>query len=433
MQFYAIRSRLTLSALATTLVFACSADDPKIGAMLATDDGSVDGGSTDAGTFDTGVAEDAATNPDVGAETDAGATDAGGPRPTPVFVATTQYADYIQISEAFPYDVTQVHSVSGGVGNTRWGKQGPMVTRSGQPRPNLVRFGQVDGSGLVGASPTAPLNETSTSIANTLPDDAPPCPMSNPKPDPCGRYFGATGYGESEGLGFWSYTSTGVKFPGRALLFQEPGALVANAHANGIYDLTIVAMGAKKRVVYSGLSGFASSRSSIEVSGIYTSEVCAGPALAGAACAPVALVSLPGSSSGPVDKRPDASVVATFLEDASTNVYQVTQTDIFAAKPLVAVKPVASFEGVYGSQSFAAVSGAAGAVWAVNKPYDDFMSGAKVAIDVAQFGKKAITAAIKHGPKAENLDVFSDNDGDLWIAVGLAQGGGVLIELRPKP
>jgi hypothetical protein len=433
MQFYALRSRLTrlrhLSALAATLMVACSSDDPKIVATPGPDGGGLDAGTQ---TTDTGVAQDAAANvADVGAETDAGAADAGGPRPDPVFVASTQYADYIQIAEAFRYGVTQVHTVPGSVGNARWGQQGPMVTRSGQPGPSLVRFGQVDGSGVVGASPTAALTERKVPIANTLPDDPPRCPAMGAKPDPCGQFFGATGYGEAEGLGFWSYTSAGANFPGRAILFRDPGTSVANAHANGIYDLTIVAMGETKRAVYTGLSGFASVRSTTESNGLYTSAICPGPSLTGAACAPSALLRVPGSS-GPLDRRPDGSVVATFVGDSGTTLYAVTQAEIFAGATLPSAKPVVSFPNVFGSQSFAAVSGVAGAVWAVNKPYDDFMSGAKTAIDVAEFGKPALPAAIKHGPKAQNLDVFSDNDGDLWIAVDLAEGG-VLIELRPQP
>jgi hypothetical protein len=355
-------------------------------------------------------------------------------RAAPVFLAAAAYADYLAIDPRFPFDVTQVHVTDTDVRNARWGEAGPIVAHDVNA---LSRYPLVAANGVLGASPTASISAARV-VLESPPGLPPVCPMTGAKPDPCGAYF-APSFVEAAGLSLWTFTSTGANFPGQALLYKG-NKVSASAFANSVYDLTAVKQGADTRLVYSAVGALTKTRDAANKGGIYVSDLCNGELAPSGACKSFQLLDLPGTASGPIDLAADGTVHTAFLAFGATDqdpskvaVYALSKAELFGNGPAASRKPVAEFLAS-GSQSFAAITSADGPKWAIIKQYDDFMSGAKGPIDAAKLmGEAPIQGALKYGPKADNLDVFSDADGDLWVSVSTANQKGVFIELRRKP
>lgn len=379
-------------------------------------------------------AEDAGTQtPDAGAEPpdDGGRTDtsdagADADRPPPVFLDPSTYADLVTIDASFPFGVTQRHEADAEISGSRWGRHGgPMVT-----------------TGVYGAGATPAVVHWSVPAgAPTGPATRKEQPFTAASGLPGTFFYGPDGmvdlpFGPSALL---SYTGAGAAFPGEALLYDATyGAVTSRANVNGIYSGVGVADGARQVIVYTGLSPLAASASATNDNGLYAADVCGGALVAPAPCpAPRKLFGWAGSS-GPVavDTHGNAFVGASLSGGATSDeVYGLAKAQVLAAGATDGTSLAAVDSG--GTASLAAVAPAAGAAgWVLGLGFSPD-ANLYAASYVEQSGKVAkgasvIAAAITRANDVTGLSVFTDPEGDLWLAVTTASDG-FYLELRRKP
>lgn len=396
-----------LSAVAVTTLLglvACSSSDevtPAADAGTETPDGGV-------------VAEDggAKETPDAA-------------RPGPVFLDPSTYADLVTIDASFPFGVTQRHRADAAIVGSRWGRHGgPMVT-----------------TGVYGDGATPAV------VHWTIPGDAPTDPATRKEqPFAAASDLPATFFYGPDGMvdlpfgpfALLSYTGSGAAFPGEALLYDAAyGAVKSRAKVNGFYSGVGLADGARQLVVYSGLSPLAAADSTTNDNGLYAADVCDGALVASAPCpAPRKLFGWSGAS-GPVatDAHGNAFVGASLSGGATSDaVYGLPKAKLLAEGSADGVKLAEVDSG--GTASLAAVAPAAGAEgWVLGLGFDP-----KAAVYAAPYveqsgalgkGAAVVAAAITRANDVEGLSVFTDPEGDLWLAVTTATEG-FYLELRPR-
>ncbi len=365
------------------------------------------------------------TEPHGSTTPDGGGVDAA-PRPEPTFLDPSSYASLLVIDGRLPYGVTRKHAADDAIAGSRWGRHGgPMVTTS-----------------VYGATGTA----TSTVVRWSLPTGAADAasrkavPITTATGLPATFFYGADGmvdlpFGASSLL---SYTGSGAPYRGEALLYgAEYTTVSSRAKANGFYSGIGVTDGARQRIIHSSLSTLGATDSATSDSGLYAAEICAGSLAPSSACLPPSKLFGWNGASGPVasDTHGNVFVGASTSDGArSDTVYGLSKAQTFAVgaqtpgtiasvssggtSSIAALPPVDALEGWVLGLGF----GPASAIYAASF----IESGASVTT-----GSTMLGSAITKGADAEALSVFSDDEGDLWVAV-TTKTSGVFVELRRR-
>ncbi len=355
---------------------------------------------------------------------DASEVDAG--RQPPVFLTQADYADYIAIDPAFPFDVTQVHTSDAPVDDARWGRGGPMVTTLISAKPVVVRY-------VVPAAPKAPLTYTTINYAEA-------------SGLPAQKFFNTMfdlPVGQKSML---SYTASGANAPGEVLLYSTSLlAVEQRANVNGFFAGVGLQVGAETRYVYSALSAFASAPSATNDNGLWVSDSCSGALVPTGTCKPgFALLKWNGYS-GPVitDAQQNVFVAAALAGGPSSDgLIGLAKAEVLGATATLTKDPLYGVS-TNGTGSVAAVAPeGTGEGWLLHKGYDFAGPSSTVAFSYAvgasitDGSKKKVDAAIKPGAKMNGegagYTLFTDPEGDLWVAA-VTNSGSALLELRRKP
>lgn len=398
------------AAASAFALVACSSSNDEVAAAPSGGDDA--GGGAETGASDGGTADASA--------------DAKPDWPAPTFLDPSAYADLVIIDARFPFGVTQKHVADAAIAGSHWGRHGgPMVT-----------------AGVYGSTGTA----TPMVIQWTLPTDPTAVATSKKQPFalasglPTTHFYGADGmidlpFGPFSLL---DYTGAGAPFAGEALLYAATyGQVTSRAKVNGFYSGTGITDGARQVVAYSGLSPLSASASTTNDNGLYVADVCAGSLTAPPPCAASKKLFGWTGSSGPVvtDARGNVFVGASLTGAATSDaVYGFTKAQVLAGTAPGAAKLAEVDSG--GTSSMAAVA-PEGALegWALGLGFEEasaVYAGAYLESASITKGSTLIASAIRKAGDAQSLSVFTDADGDLWLAVTTSKSG-VYLELRRKP
>lgn len=347
-------------------------------------------------------------------------------RSPPDFLEPSTYADLVTIDPSFPFAVTAKHAADDSILGSRWGRHGgPIVTTgtygsSGAASPKVVAW-------TVSGGPTAAATRKDTPI---VPASALPASL----------FYGADGMVDLPfgSLSLLSYSGSGAAFAGEALLYTAAYDRVqSRAKVNGFYSGIGVESASGPLLVYSGLSPLSVAASSTNDNGLYAAPVCEGTLLAPAPCAaPWKLFAWRGAS-GPVavDAIGDVFVGASLTGASTSDAVLGLARGQLGSGTLAAPATIAEIDSG-GTSSIAAVSPEGDAPgWVLGLGYDGASpiyaasytsDGAAVAPGTTK--KNAITK----GSGVTGISVFTDSDGDLWLAVTKGTTGSYL-ELRRKP
>ncbi len=363
---------------------------------------------------------------DGGAELDSGGSDGGadaGPQPMqPVFLEPSAYEQWVTLSPELPFGVTQLRSAEGPVLGSRWGRHGgPLVTSGvygGDEGPAVVQWD-------VTGDPTSPVVASATAFATAsdLPDMF---------------FYGADGMVDLPfgPVSLLSYSGSPAPFPGEALLYDETyGAVTSRAHVNGFYSGAGVEVAGDSFLIFSALSPLASSASSTSDNGLYAAQVCAGQLVSDAPCAPSwKLFSWTGAS-GPVvtDAHGNIFVAASLSDGPSSDAVFGLRSSQVAPGATVDAVSIAEVNTL-GTFSVAATEPEGDAAgWVFGIGFDP--SGGVYAAsyleesDALVAGGDRVEPAISAAEGVAGLSVFSDPEGDLWLAVTTGSDA-VFLELR---
>lgn len=399
-----------------------------VGVLAMIHAGCSSGSSTPASPDDAGAVVEDGSVADTGDVSDDGSapgTDGGPPpQPPPVFLDPSSYADLVTIDPSFPFGVTQRHEADGDIVGSRWGRHGgPMVTTG------------VYGGG--GATKIVHWDVSEGAMAAAVKSDhAVPAATGLPKT----FFYGADGMVDLPfgPFALLSYTGSGASFPGEALLYAgDYGAVKSRAKVNGFYSGVGLAIDGTSFVVYSGLSPLSATATSIDDCALYGAPVCDGELAAGAPCPSSWKIFGWDGQSGPVvtDAHGNVFVGASLSEGTTSDaVYALAKGHISPGASADAVVVAQVDSG--GTSSLAAIAQDGDAHgWVLGLGYD-----AKSAIHAADFveqagaivdGSVALSAAIARADGVDGLSVFTDDDGDLWLAVTKGRSG-TYLELRGK-
>lgn len=410
-----VSSALVLAVLA---VVACSSDSESPG------NGATNNPTPDAGnTKPDGGGNKGDDDDDVIGDTDAGKDAGPTTRPAPVFLADADYTDLITIDAKFPYGVTQRHEADADIASSKWGSHGgPMVT-----------LGIYGGPG----DPTV--------VTWTLPADAKGAATSKEKPFkkanslPADFSYGADGMVDLPfgSLSLLDYTEPGSPYPGEALIYDEVFQTVkSRAKTNGFYSGAGLADGNNGLLVYTALSPLAAQASTTNDNGLYVTGICAGEFFSTGCAASRKLFGWKGNS-GPVvtdihgNVFVGASLSAGTTSDAiyglgkkevtggaATTARALAEVDSTGTATLTALAPEGSANGWLLALGYAENA----AIYAA--PYTE--KG-----DAVEKGTALVDKAITRATGIDSLSVFSDAEGDLWLAV-VKGDKGTFLELRRK-
>ncbi len=367
---------------------------------------------------------DASTTPDGGGTPDA--PRGAAPRPAATFLDPSAYASLIVIDAKLPYSVTQKHAADDAIAGSRWGRHGgPMVTTS-----------------IYGSTGTATTTVVRWSLPSVATDAATKktVPVTTATGLPAKFFYGADGmvdlpFGTSSLL---SYSGSGAPYPGEALLYgAEYTTVSSRAKSNGFYSGIGVTDGTRQRIIHSSLSPLAATASATNDNGLYAADLCGGSLEPGGSCAAPAKLFGWNGASGPVASDTHGNVfVGASVSDGTTSdvVYGLSKAQTFAAGAQTPVTIAGVDSG--GTSSIAALPPEAALEgWVLGLGFDP--TGAiyaapfrETGADIAK-GQALLESAIEPGTDAESLSVFSDDEGDLWIAV-TTKTSGVFLELRRR-
>lgn len=362
------------------------------------------------------------TNDDGGSETthDAGTTE----EPASTFLDPSAYDDLVTIDPSFPFGITQRHEADAFIVGSHWGRHGgPMVTTgtygsSGVPK--IVQW-NVTGGATAPAIPTDRALATASGLPSTY-------------------FYGADGMIDLPfgSLSLLSYTGSGYPYSGEALLYTaDYGTVSSRAKANGFYSGTGVEIATGPLLVFSGLSSLSASGSSTDDNGLYASPVCQGSLVSVPPCgAPRQLFRWEGQS-GPVvaDGHGNVFVGASLASGATSDVvYGLTKSQI--ARGAAVTPATLAAVDTKGTASLAAVAPEGEAPgWVVGLGYDAtstvYAASFTERDDALSKNDTFVEAAVTRANGDGGLSVFSDPDGDLWLAVTKGSKGAYL-ELRRK-
>jgi hypothetical protein len=415
----ALNNRFLFTCILPLLALACDGDD----AATANAPG-------DASFPDRGSAQTDASSPpaDAGVQDsdrkadDAQASDGG--RPSPVFLAATDYAELIEVDPAFPFGVTQVHQTNLPVGGAVWGYHGgPLVTVApADAAASLAVYRYL-----------IPVDAKATLAAPTTQTFADAQDIAKP------HFYNAVfdlPFGQKSVV---SYSGSGAAFPGEAFIYTAGAASAPpRANVNGFYSGVTVADVSSARILYSGLSPLAKAASETSENGLYVSAPCnSSPAATGTCLSAFAILRWAGAS-GPVTRDRDNNAFVAAFTMTQQEVYGLTQKEITTATSTLTKRPLFAFNAT-GTGSLAVVPvSTSGDGHVLIKGFDGKVPAEttaqafSVAAAISASATSPITGALKPGTRNMGYDLFSDPEGDLWLAIATATGG-AFVELRHRP
>lgn len=358
------------------------------------------------------------------AQDDGGSPEAAAPRPPPELLDPSSYADLVTIDPAFPFGVVGRHDADDAIVGSRWGRHGgPMVTLGAYGSGGAPKIAAWSIPATSTAKATRKIR--SFAVASELPNSF---------------FYGADGMVDLPfgPVSLLSYSGSGASYAGEALLYSETyAAVTSRANANGFYSGVGVAAGARTLLVYSGLSPLSSEPSTTEDNGLYVAEICEGRLAMPAPCPqPYEAFGWDGQS-GPVavDLHGNVFVAASLADGATSDaIFALGRSQVAAG---TAVDPTTLVEAdSTGTGSIAAVApGGAEEGWVLGIGFDP-----KAAVyargygdgDIVTGGTELVAEAIVRAKGVTGLSVFTDDDGDLWLAV-VTETSGHFLELRRLP
>jgi hypothetical protein len=213
---------------------------------------------------------------------------------------------------------------------------------------------------------------------------------------------------------------------------------LSRANANGFYSGAGVNAASGPVLVFSALSPLSDATSSTDDNGLYAAPVCNGALVEPSPCAPSwELLSWNGMS-GPVvtDSHGNVFVGASLSGGATSDaVYGLTTEQIVPGAAATAATITA--QDTTGTSSLAAVAPEGDEPgWVLGLGFDP-SSGVYAASftetgNALAPGGTVIDAALLPGEDVDGLSVFTDPEGDLWLAITHGTSGAYL-ELRRKP
>ena len=366
---------------------------------------------------DSAVRVDASNPSDGAAPTDAGST-----RPSPTFLANADYAAWLSIDAAWPFGVTQIHEAPTSLDLVSWGAHGgPLSNGLDGNTPQVFRW-------TLPASATGLAASTSLTAVNSG--------------MPAKFFWGVDGVRDLSGLSasLHSYSTSADAFAGEALLYSAPfSGVTARAFVNGYYSGASVSDGTKSVLAYSGLSALSATANTTMKNGLYAAPLCQSKLVGVAGCQAPALLFGWAGASGPVVSDALGNVfVAASVSDAdpvTDKVYALSRSKVIAAS--AATASVVAELSTGGTNALVALAPEGSNVgWVLGQ---NFTPGSALYASSYSIGADAITASGTSVPKAitptnlvEGVGMFSDPEGDLWLAVNLSAKS-YFIELRRKP
>lgn len=353
-----------------------------------------------------------------------GGGDNGG-RPKPVCLNSSVYRNFLAIDLTFPFCVTQVRAADGNILGSHWGRHvGPMVTTGvygGASGPKVIQWD-------VSGNPTLPANSTKRSFAT-----ASGIPMT--------LYYGTDGMVDLPfgSLSLLSYTGSAAHYPGEALLYSSTYDMVTSrARVNGFYSGVGMNVASGPVLVFSGLSPLATDASPTNDNGLYAAPVCNGALAEPLPCVPSWKVLGWRGMSGPVvtDNHGNVFVGASLSDGATSDaVYGLTRAQVVPGKSATAATITA--QNTMGTSSIAAVApeGAAPG-WVLGLGFDPsngvYAASFTESGSTLAAGGTIVYPALRTGASVDGLSVFSDTNGNFWVAVTNGPSGAYL-ELRRNP
>lgn len=356
-----------------------------------------------------------------------GADSGAATRPAAVFLDPSDVADLVVIDAKLPFGVTRRHAADDAIAGSHWGRHGgPMVTTGvygagGASSPQIIQWSLPDAVKGAATRKTNPLT-----AASGLPSML---------------FYGADGMVDLPfgGLSLLSYTAAGSPFAGEALLYSATyGEVKSRAKVNGFYSGAGITDGSRSLLFYSGLSALSTAASGTSDNGLYAAEICAGALLSPAPCAAPKKVFGWKGQSGPVVADAHGNVFvgasltsgktsdevygigrAAALAGAATTAITLAGVDTTGTASLAAIPPDEATDGWVFGLGFDAKKGVYGASYTESE-------------GVLAKGSLLLRTAIVPAAGVEAISVFSDDEGDLWLAVTTSSTGAFL-ELRRRP
>ncbi len=405
-----LRSFSLLTLICAAAVAACSSTDNGVTVPSAGADASVPTNTDGSVVIDAGASQD-------------GPVDSGATRPAPVFLPTSAYLTWFTLDAAFPFGVTQVHETNRVIEGASWGAHGgPLSNAFSGDSPQALRW-------VLPASATA----AATMSAQTATTSSLPAKF----------FWGADGLRDMVGVaaGLHSYSTSAAAFAGEALMYSASFSMVTSrAFVNGYYSGVGVTDGNKTALVYAGLSPLSASTSATQANGLYVAPICDGKLIGAAGCGGPALVLAWTGASGPVVRDAMGNVfVAASVSNASPvtdKIYGLTLSEVIARAPVAASVVAELRTGGTGGIVALAPESASKFGWLLGA---SFTPGAPIygypytlsAGQIAEAGTPT-AAAVSPSSSVQGVGMFSDPEGDLWLAVNVGSKG-YFVELRRKP
>ena len=407
----------TFLGLGVLAVAACSSDEesrPNPGIDAGDTNTKPDAGKTGNGGDD----DDDDTEAGKPDPKDAGADAA---RPAPVFLDATAYSDLIELDAKFTFGVTQKHVADKNIAGSRWGHHGgPLVTANVFGGGDLATV-----AWSIGATPTADASKkvTTVKVAADLPDAFSYADGLTDLP-----------FGSFALLGYAEFDSP---FPGEALVYSNTyDSVKTRAKVNGFYSGVGLATGGAQYVIYAGLSPMTAAATDTDDNGLYVAPICSG-VLAGPAPCPASwkLFSWMGNS-GPVVTDAHGHVfVGASLSGGTTSdaVYAIVPSQIKSGMEATKITLAEVDSG--GTSTLAAVApDGKSPGWVVGKGFtaaDPLYAASFTESGDSLTKGDVVKTAISGADGVTAISAFTDDEGDLWLAVTKGDTG-TYLELRPK-
>lgn len=363
----------------------------------------------------------------------AGSAGSGGTGGAAGCLDPSAYAAWITVADAFPFCVTEVHTIGATVGSSfyagfSWGRHnGPMALTGTDSSATLHRF-------QLGASPTDPSVEQTTTLSGITPVATP-------------VYWGSV---VEIGDGTLASYSTGDASAKGEVLYTDTAFanVTSRANVNGYFSGAVVPTASSNRLLFTALSPLGAPASTPAAAGLYPFDVCSGSVSVSPSCPAGAEITSWSSYAGSV------------ITDASHNVFAAMSGSVggtssrqyirgFAAASLAGTLASPGPEGDsivdvdgYGIGMAVVAPAAETSGWlvAVTGDSSSFLANPAVAVPfdinagVISPGTP-VPASIAPVTSGTSFTVFDDGAGNVWVAIDGPSSGdpsGAFVKLSAK-
>ena len=341
------------------------------------------------------------------------------PADTAPALAPTEYASYLVVDAAFPFDVVGQYSTTYDVSSAAWDESGKLLAEDVDQDSGAITVHRLGAP----AAATGALTDDPLTLA--MPADVPAGSFAD--------YPAVLSVAENQYVLGYTSTMVGGIVPGFAYLF-EGAAEKSQSFSNGFFSIVGTAHGAGTRLYYSAFSPFAASQSNVSSSALYVSDY-AGTDLGTATS--FSLVFTGTDNSGPVVKDAEGNV-AIASQGATVNLHLVSHCEAQSATATLE-NPVFHTYAESSTQSLAVVPATATLPgFVVQQSYGEGSAeGDSFATPFTRTGKAFATAGadvvkpLVWGPLTSGTTLLGDAQGNLWVAA-VTNEGGQLLKLRRR-